>query len=122
MITFGHDFNQSVMLPFNITYLKLNCKNTNIIDYLPESIEELELYLNFNLELNNLPNSIKKIRFHNYDYNKELNCLPSSVELLRLPYNYTRKILNIPKKLKKIIFSSNYKFISDFGNIEVETY
>ena len=120
MASFGNKFNQLVDLPSSIVYLKLACDNTSIIDYLPESIEELELDYDFNLELNNLPNSIKKIRF--YNYNKELNCLPSSVELLQLPFNYTHKILNIPKGLKKVICSSNYKYISDFDNIEVETY
>ena len=97
----------------------MDCANTSIIDYLPSSIEELDI--GFNLELNNLPNSIKKIRFYN-NYNKELNCLPSSVELLQLPFNYTHKILNIPKKLKKVICHKNYKYISDFDNIKVETY
>ena len=61
-LTFGEFFNQQVELPFNVVYLKLN-SNNNIIDYLPSSIEELELGLTFNLELNNLPNSIKKISF-----------------------------------------------------------
>ena len=61
MTILGYNFNQQVVLPFNIIYLKLNLTNTNIIDYLPESIEKLVLNYNFDLELNNLPNSIKKL-------------------------------------------------------------
>src|SRR6056300_1247759 len=53
-LTFGYHFNQEVNIPFSVKYLKLDCNNQNIIDYLPDSIEELELESYFNLELNNL--------------------------------------------------------------------
>jgi hypothetical protein len=52
--------NQNVNLPFNITSLYINCNNTHFTDYLPDSIEDLELGSDFNLELANLPSSIKK--------------------------------------------------------------
>ena len=106
-----------INIPFNIKYLKLNCNNQNIIDSLHNNIEELELDSEFNLELNNLPTSIKKIIF--YHYNRELNNLPNSIEYIELPYNYDKKILNIPAKLKVIKCSKDYKYINDFINYQV---
>ena len=122
-LTFGQKFDKRVDLPLNILYLKLDCNNQYLIDNLHDEIEELELEYHFNLELNNLPTSIKKISFDiNSHYNKELNCLPNFVEIIKLPRNYNKKILKIPKKLKKIICSKDYKFIKDFDNLNIETY
>jgi hypothetical protein len=60
--------------------------NINLIENLTNNIEELNLDFNFNLELNNLSNSIKIITFNIYsDYNLELNNLPKSLEILELP-------------------------------------
>ena len=108
-----------INIPFNIKYLKLNCNNQNIIDYLHNNIEELELDSDFNLELNNLPTSIKKIIFINLDYNWELNNLPNSIEYIELPKYYNKKILNIPAKLKVIKCSKNYKYIDDFITYQI---
>ena len=78
---------------------------------------------NFNLKLNDLPTSIKKIIFHiNSEYNKELNCLPKFVEQIQLPKNYNKQIKNLPSKLNKVICSNQYKYIEDFNNLEIETY
>ena len=118
-LTLGHNFDQIINIPFNIKYLKLNCNNQNIIDYLHNNIEELELYSNFNLELNNLPTSIKKIIILNNRYNWELNNLPNSIEYIQLPIFYDKKILNIPSKLKVIKCSKDYKYINDFINYQV---
>ena len=108
-LTFGKEFNQKIDIPFTIKYLKLNCNNSYIIDYLPDNIDELELGYDFNLELNNLPTSIKKITFDKYSkYNKKLNCLPKFLECLLLPENYDKKLLNISNNLK-IICSNAYK-------------
>jgi hypothetical protein len=90
-LTFGYYFNQEVDIPFSVKYLKLNCNNQNIIDYLPDSIEELELENYFNLELNNLPSSLKKLTFNKYSfYDKELNCLSKKLELLQLSKRYEK--------------------------------
>jgi hypothetical protein len=110
-LTIGYCFNQKVDLPLDIKYLKINCNNKNIIDYLPDSIEELVLGLDFDLELNNLPQSIKKIIFNSYTYNKELNCLPSNIEYIELPKNYDKEIVKYPNKLKTIKCSNTYKYI-----------
>jgi len=120
-LTLGEWFIQKVELPFSIKYLSL-CSNNKVIDYLPYGIEELKLHESFNLELNNLLNSIKKIIIKNEHYNKKLNCLPDSVELLELPYYYKLKINKIPKGLKKIKCLYKYKFINNYANVEIEQY
>jgi len=121
-LTFGYNFNQYIYLPFNIKYLKLNCNNQYIIENLHNNIEELELRYYFNLKLNNLPISIKKISFNIYScYNNKLNNLPNSIEYLELPYNYNHQIKNIPKKLKLIKYNNKYKYINDFINYQVIT-
>ena len=122
-LSFGCCFNQEVNIPFSVKYLKLDCNNQNIIDYLPDSIEELELDYYFNLELTNLPSSLKKIIFNeNSNYNKNLNCLPKKLELLQLPRKYNLEIKNIPNGLKKVICSKNYKYINNFKDLKIETY
>ena len=96
----------------NVKILKLNCNNRKIIDYLPNSIEELYLGYYFNLELNDLPNSIKIISFNkNSKYNKELNNLPKSLEKLYLPKNYNMKIKNINAKCAISKNSKNWKIL-----------
>ena len=120
-LTFGYCFNKKIDIPFTIKYLKLNCNNLHIIDYLPDNIEELELGYYFNLELNNLPTSIKKITFYkNSCYNKELNCLPKFLECIQLPRNYDKKLLNTSNNLK-IICSTNYEYKNDYIN-QVKVY
>jgi hypothetical protein len=122
-LTFNYYFNQKVNLPNQIIYLNLDCSNSNIVDNLPFGIKELELTNNFNLELNNLPNSIEKITFNKYNqYDKELNCLPNFVNTIQLPRHYDKKIKKIPKDLQKIICAYNYKYIEDFKHFIVETY
>jgi hypothetical protein len=111
-INFGMNFNQKVELPLDIKYLKIDCNNRNIIDYLPDSIEELILDFDFDLELNDLPQSIKKIIFNSYNYIHELNCLPSNIEYIQLPENYKKEIIKYPNKLKTIKCSNKYKFIN----------
>jgi hypothetical protein len=57
-----------------------------LIDNLPNSIEELNLGIQFNLPLDNLPSSIKSIKFNKQSkYNKPLYNLPSLLEILELP-------------------------------------
>ena len=76
--------------------------------------------MNFNLELNNLPNSIKRIEFIDYGgfsiYNKKLNNLPNSIEYIKLPDGYKFKITNKPTNLKKIK-CKKYEFVLDFWDV-----
>jgi hypothetical protein len=114
-----------VDLPSNIRSLSLNCNNTSLMEHLPDTIEELNLGPRFNLNLDNLPSSIKKIIFDKNDYymyNEKLNCLPNQLEILQLPANYIYQIFPIPKSLVKVICSKYYKFRNDFSDIEVCQY
>ena len=61
-LTFGFCFNKPIDIPMGIKKLSLNCNSQAIIDYIPFSIEELVLGSYFNLELNDLPSSIKKLK------------------------------------------------------------
>ncbi len=124
-LTFGTSFNEDLNLPLGLKYLKLNSNNQYFIDNLVNSIEELELDIYFNLELNNLPNNIIKLKFHrNSSYNKNLNSLTDTIEFIQLPKNYDKKIFHIPKSLKTIRCHYSYKFINDLKkkNIKIETY
>ena len=113
-LTFGYRFNQQINLP-NIKYIKLDCNIVDIIENLPNSIEEIVLGDNFDLELYNLPNSIKKISFHpDSRYDKELNCLPEFVEYLELSKYYDKKISKFSLNLKTIKCNKNYEYIDDF--------
>jgi hypothetical protein len=106
-----------------ILYLKIDCNNQSIIEHLPNSIEQIELDFFFDLELNNLPCSIKKITFDKSSmYNKKLNCLPKFIEIIKLPQYYDNKIKIIPSGLKKIICHEKYKYSDDFANCQIETY
>jgi len=93
--------------------------NQYIIDNLHNNIEELKIYEANNLNLDNLPNSIKKIYIDYYE--KELNNLPNSIEYLEL-INYNLKIKKMPKKLKTIKCNKQYKYIDDFKDYEVIYY
>jgi hypothetical protein len=74
----------------------LDCNNISLIDNLPNSIEELNLGLFFNLPLDNLQSSIKSIKFDKESkYNKPLLNLPSLLEILELPDHYTFPVTNI---------------------------
>ena len=116
-------FEQKVDLPFNIRFLGLDCNNSYLIEQLPDTIEEINIGLYFNLKLMNLPSSIKKITFEHWsNYDEELNCLPHGLLILQLPHYYNEQIHSIPKSLTKLICSKKYKYINDFSSIDVETY
>jgi hypothetical protein len=117
-LIFGYNFNQQINIPTSVKYLKLSCDNCQyIVDNLPNAIDTLEFNCVENLELNNLPNDIKKIKFsHCCYYKKELNCLPKSIEYIILNESYDKKISNIPTNLKTLECSKDYKFINDFMN------
>ena len=74
--------------------------------------------------MNNLPNSIKKIKFDiKSQYNKKLNNLPIGLEYLELGEYFDNPIINIRSNLLTIKCSKNYKYISNYLNmINVHTY
>jgi len=106
----------------NIDKLK-GCKIEEIIKDLIEflnkrGVEIVKINCDYHKDifnLNNLPNSIKKLYI--YNYTKELNNLPNSIEYLEL-FNYKLKIKKIPKNLKTIKCGRYYKYIDDFKNFK----
>jgi len=57
-------------------------EKTTMVDYLPDSLEELKLEKNFNSSLDNLPISLKILKI-SYEYDKNrLNNLPKNVEVI----------------------------------------
>jgi len=95
-LTFGENFNQEVDLPPNLTHLKLYCnqkvdlpqnlkylycKETTMVNYLPDSLDELKLGYYFNSPLDNLPISLKTLKISDkYDKNKLKN-LPKNTKI-----------------------------------------
>ena len=60
-LTFGYYFNKEIFIPLNVKSLTMyRCNNQYIIDNLHNNIEELNIYGSY-LNLDNLPNSIKRI-------------------------------------------------------------
>jgi len=81
-LTFGYWFNQKVDLPWNLKYLYLQMKETKIVDYLPDSLEELELGYYFDSSLDNLPISLQTLIISDkYDKNKLKN-LPKNIKII----------------------------------------
>ena len=100
-LTLGKCFNQPIDIPEEIKKLILNCNTQSIIDYLPSNIVELKFGSDFDLELNDLPSSIKKIKILNNKYDKKLNNLPTGIESLEISVEY--KLL-IDVKYKNLNF------------------
>lgn len=102
-------------IPYSIKSLCLYDNNQNILDNLPNTIEELEFELDFTsddeLELNNLPNSIKKINLKEVLIPIILDNLPESVEHILLPKFYELEINKLPSNIKIIECNKNYKFV-----------
>jgi hypothetical protein len=87
----------------------LNSNNISLIDNLPNSIEELILGEDFNLPLDNLPSSIKSIKFDKWSrYKITLSNLPSLLKILELPDNYTIPVMNVNSQCKIIAKKQNF--------------
>ena len=119
-LTIGKNFNQIINLPSSINHLILKCNNQSLIDNLPHGIINLELGIYFNSKMNDLPNSIKKIKFNCILYDEELNCLPKFLEYLELPKQYHKRIFNLPIRLKKIVCSQTCQNINNFNQSLLE--
>jgi len=118
-LTLGKYFNQQVVILDGITKLTLDCNSQSIIDYLPSSIEELVLGLDFNLELNDLPSSIKKIKICNTRYDKKLNNLPTGIKLLEINSKY--KYVYMQKNKHKHNHKHKYiqKIDTEYKNLNI---
>jgi len=118
IITNGN-FEKKINIPLNVKYLKTSYVENYLMDNLSNNIEELTIYNNNNKNIDNLPNSIKKIIISN-SYT-DLNNLPNSIEELILFKNVV-KINKIPKNLKKIYvekikINSTEMIVSEIINI-----
>ena len=117
-LTIGKKFNKNLIIPLSVKSLVLyGCYNQFIIDNLHNNIEELSI-INCRCEydLNNLPNSLKKLIIKDYLY--DLNNLPNSIEYLEFNMNLVR-IQKKPKNLKTIKCKYYYEYIDEFKNYEV---
>ena len=59
-LTFSDNFNQQVTIPYSVAHLTIGYYFHQQVN-LPNSVEEIEFGCCFNLEVQNLPNSIKKV-------------------------------------------------------------
>ena len=107
ILTLGYEFNQRINIPDWIKKITLHSNTQHFIDFLPSNIEELVLCHHFDLELDDLPSSIKKIKILNEHYNKKLNNLPTKIELLEISYRYKVPIEKEYKNLNIIKFIKN---------------
>ena len=121
-MSLGPYFDKECNIPLNIKYFELYSNNSYIINSLPDSIVELKLGDCFDLEILNLPTSLKKLVILNDNYKHNLNCLPNFIEELHLNRKYKKRILNIPPNLKKLICDKNYPYEHDFENRDVKIY
>jgi uncharacterized protein YjfI (DUF2170 family) len=117
-LTIGKKFKQNLIIPLSVKSLVLyGCENQFIIDNLHNNIEELSIINSYyDYDLNNLPNSLKKIIIKDYLY--DLNNLPNSIEYLEFNMNKV-KIQKKPKNLKTIKCKDYYEYIEEFKNYEV---
>jgi hypothetical protein len=117
-LTIGHYFNQPIELPCSLIHLthhnyaskniyklpkslkilELSDDDKDLINNLPDELEELVLGFKFNLKLSNLPNKLKKLTIHNGS--NLLDELPNSLE--ELVINGMCELNNLPNSIKKI--------------------
>ena len=92
---------------------------TKHVDWLPNSIEELIVKCDYNINMfSNLPSSVKKIKFEfsKIDVLKILEILPNNVECVEFKYDasvilfidfeFAYKIVNFPNKLKQLTITT----------------
>lgn len=84
------------------------------IDWMPEGITDLQLGMNFNQPLNNLPSTIKRIVIRkNNDvgytkFNQPIDYLPPGLEELYIHFNqeFNHPLYNLPTGLKKLFLNA----------------
>lgn len=101
-------------LPESLKFLELTSCDDNIINNLPDRIEELVLGVGFDSKLSNLPNQLKKLTILNYTYVGELDELGDGIEELVI-YNNVQ-LDNLPSSLKKLIIK-NKNYSKELNNL-----
>lgn len=105
-------FNDTTVMNLLKNYKKVqfdNSYNSNI-DWLPEGITDVNLGMNFNQPLDNLPHTVKRIRNSKYNnvglcgFNQSLDFLPIGLEELIIEFSivFNHPINNLPPGLKKL--------------------
>lgn len=109
-LKFGDSFNQNIKnLPNNLISLTICHKFNKSFGKIP-NIQYL--ICKGNIQLINLPNSIKKLYINSFEYNKLLDMLPEGIEILKINSNKL-KINDLPSSIKEIhIYESNIKNIN----------
>lgn len=109
-LNLSYYFNQDIKnLPNNLIGLSLSCVFDKSIAKIPNI---LYLIYKGNMQLNNLPKSIKKLDISNNRYDKLLDFLPEGIEKLYIDSNIL-KINDLPSSIKEIhIYKHNIKNIN----------
>lgn len=119
----GKKYNHSINLPHNLKFLVLGNNHNDIINYLPNNIENLILIgfvknkINFNF--NDLPNIIKEIKFIDENINlqhfENIKSIPENIITISYHFNinnlysYFVKMINL-KILNNIALKKFFKF------------
>ena len=112
-------------LKFNYNFENLPCEippniktiyfyqYSDLLEELPDTIENIEIYKGFNHPVDRLHYGLKSISF-GWNFNHEINNLPSSLEKIVLGNNFNHQINNLPSNVKFIYISNpdyNYETI-----------
>jgi len=111
----GRRFNKPIMnLPLTLTHLIIAaneiayCDFNQSLDYLPEGLEYLIIKLNqvFKMPINNLPKSLKHLRFSCKVFHHPINNLPDGLESLTITCFDYDNTHHLPNALKKIYITN----------------
>lgn len=108
---YDYSNNTTVMNLLN-TYKKVQFDNqfNSEISWLPEGITDINLGMNFNKPLENLPSTVKRIKIAKYNeigyssFNQPLDNLPNGLEEFKIHFGllFNQSLDNLPPTLKKI--------------------
>lgn len=107
-IIFRNDFNKSIsaFLPFNLEKVSFG-KNFNLpIDNLPDTINSISFSYSFNKSINKLPNNLSFLSF-GACYNKAIFCLPENLTILSFGDLFNNNLI-IPPNLKELYFGLDF--------------
>lgn len=113
-IKFNYKFiNPPCEIPSNIKTV-IFYEYSNLLEELPHTIENIEIYKSFNHPVDKLHNNLKSLSL-GWHFDQYIDNLPSSLEKIVLGSNFTHSINNLPSNVKFIyIANPNY----DYGSIK----
>ena len=102
---YDYSNNNTVMNLLN-TYKKVQFDNqfNSRISWLPEGITDINLGMNFDKPLENLPSTVKRINVGYASFNQPLDYLPNGLEEFTINFGllFNQSLDNLPPTLKKI--------------------